>query len=172
MLHLSLAAVDRGDAHLREQVPPDHPMWEGTGVELARPLEVDLKATEVGDSVLVRGTLATTVRQACRRCLEPVEQEVNEHVDLLFASPVDDEDNVADDGEVYPLPARGDDVDLTDAVREQVLLQVPQFTLCREECRGLCPQCGTDLNEGACECVPEQGSSPWDALKNVEFDDD
>jgi len=49
---------------------------------------------------------------------------------------------------------------------------VPQFTLCREECRGLCPQCGTNLNDGACECVPEQASSPWDALKNVEFDND
>jgi uncharacterized protein len=61
---------------------------------------------------------------------------------------------------------------LTVAVREQVLLQVPQFTLCREECRGLCPTCGADLNEGACECVPEQGASPWDALKDVKFDHD
>jgi uncharacterized protein len=170
MLHLSLAAVDRGDAHLREQVPPDHAMWNDTGVELAAPLEVDLTATDVGEGVLVRGTLATTVRQACRRCLEPVEQEVREHVDLLFTEPAQGDDDV-DDGEVYPLPARGDDLDLTDAVREQVLLQVPQFTLCREECRGLCPTCGANLNDGACECVPEQASSPWDALKNVKFED-
>ncbi|HEU4562628.1 MAG TPA: DUF177 domain-containing protein [Longimicrobium sp.] len=170
MLHLNLAAVDRGEVRLKEQVPPDHPMWEGTGVELAAPLEVDLTANEVGDGVLVRGTLSTTVRTACRRCVEPVEQEVREDVYLLFASPVEGEDDV-DDGEVYPLPARGDDLDLTDAVREQVLLQVPQFALCREECRGLCPQCGTNLNEGACECVPEQAGSPWDALKNVKFED-
>jgi len=169
MLHLSLMAVDRGDGHLREQVPPDHPMWKDTGVELTRPLDVDLTATNVGEGILVRGTLATSVRQACRRCLEPVEQELREHVDLLFAEPVEGEDD-ADDGEIYFLPTRGDDLDLTTAVREQVLLQVPEFTLCREECRGLCPTCGTDLNAGACECVPEQASSPWDALKNVEFD--
>jgi len=169
MLHLSLAAVDRGDARLREQVPPDHAMWKDTGVELARPLEVDLTATDVGEGVLVRGTLATTVRQACRRCLDPVERHVREHVDLLFTEPQPGEEEV-DDGEVYPLPARGDDLDLTAAVREQVLLQVPEFTLCREECRGLCPSCGANLNDGACECVPEPAPGPWDALKNVEFD--
>jgi len=144
-------------------------MWNGTGVELASPLEVDLTATDVGEGVLVRGTLAATVRQACRRCLEPVERKVREHVDLLFTEPQPGEEEV-DDGEVYLLPTRGDHLDLTDAVREQVLLQVPEFTLCREECRGLCPSCGADLNDGACECVPEQAQSPWDALKNVKFD--
>lgn len=171
MLHLNLAAVDRGEVRLREQVPPDHPMWEDTGVELTAPVEVDLTANSVGEGVLVRGTLKTRVRQPCRRCLEPVDAEIGDHVDLLFAAPVDGDDEM-DDGEVYPLPARGDDLDLTVAVREQVLLQVPQFTLCREECRGLCPTCGADLNEGACECVPEQGASPWDALKDVKFDHD
>jgi uncharacterized protein len=166
MLHLNLAGVDRGDVSLREQVPPGHPMWADTGIELTEPLEVDLTAHSVGDGVLVRGTLRTTVRQQCRRCLVPVEQEVDTHVDLLF---VEEDEEGGDDGEVYPLP-RGDDLDLTGAVREQVLLQAPEFTLCREECRGLCPTCGADLNEGACECVPDEAESPWDALKNVKFD--
>jgi uncharacterized protein len=170
MLHLSLAAVDRGEVALREEVPPDHPMWTESGVELARPLQVELTAREVGDGVLVRGTLRTAVRHACRRCLEPVQHEVDEHVDLFFAAPMEGEDEGADDGEVYPLPPRGDLLDLTDAVREQVVLAAPEFALCREECRGLCPTCGTDLNQGACDCVPEAAPTPWDALKNVTFD--
>lgn len=168
MLHLNLAGVDRGEVSLREQVPPDHPMWNDTGVELTQPLDVDLTARSVGDGVLVRGTLRTRVRLACRRCLAPVDRDVDEHVDLLFTAHSDEDDGL--DGEVYFLPARGDDLDLTDAVREQVLLQAPEFTLCREECRGLCPTCGTDLNEEACECVPEAAPSPWDALKHVKFD--
>ena len=169
MLNLSLAAVDRGEVRIREQVPPDHPMWEDTRVELGSPLDVDLTARAVGDGVLVRGTLRTTVRLACRRCLAPVEREVDETVDILF-EPIapDEEDDLS--GEVYPLPDRGDDLDLTAAVREQVLLEVPEFALCREECAGLCPICGTDLNQGACDCVPEAAPSPWDALKNVKFD--
>jgi uncharacterized protein len=168
MLHLSLAAVDRGEVTLREEVPPEHPMWEGSGVELAGPLEVDLAANDVGEGVLVRGTLRGAVRLDCRRCLQPVEHPVDEHVDLLFAPPAEGEDD-ADDGEVYPLP-RGDELDLTDAVREHVVLAAPEFALCREECRGLCPTCGTDLNQGACDCVPEAAPTAWDALKNVTFD--
>lgn len=171
MLHLNLAAVDRGEVTLREEVPPDHPMWDGSGVELVKPLRVDLAAMSVGDGVLVRGTLRTAVRLACRRCLTPVEQEIDEHVDLLFAPPMEGDDEDADDGEVYPLPARGDDLDLTSAVREQVLLQAPAFALCSDECRGICPTCGADLNQGECACVPEAAPTPWDALKNVKFDD-
>lgn len=166
MLKLSLAAVDRGEVRIQEQVPPDHPMFEGVGVELSRPLDVDLAARSVGDDVFVRGTLRTTVRLACRRCLSPVEQDVDETVDLLFAEA--GEEDV--DGEVYTLPARGDELDLTDAVREQVLLDLPEFALCGEECRGLCPTCGANLNEGACECVPEAAPSPWDALKKLKLD--
>jgi uncharacterized protein len=71
---------------------------------------------------------------------------------------------------VYPLPARGDELDLREAVREQLLLRAPRFALCREECRGLCPTCGADRNQDDCGCVPEPAVSPWDALKNVTFD--
>lgn len=168
MLHLSLAAVDRGEVTLREEVPPDHPMWTDAGVTLAKPLEVDLAAKDVGDGVLVRGTLRGAVKLECRRCLQPVEHEIDEHVDLFFAPPMEGAED-GDDGEVYPLP-RGDELDLTDAVREQVVLAAPEFALCSEACRGLCPTCGADLNQGACDCVPERPASPWDALKDVTFD--
>jgi uncharacterized protein len=169
MLHLSLAAVDRGEVTLREEVPPEHPMWSGTGVALVRPLQVDLTAREVGDAVLVRGSLRTAVRLSCRRCLEPVESEIDAHVDLLFAAPMEGEEE-GDDGEVYPLPPRGDDLDLTGAVREHVVLETPALALCREDCRGLCPSCGADLNDGACECAPQAVPTAWDALKTVKFD--
>ena len=168
MLNVSLTALDRGEVVVREQIPTDDPMWEGSGVTLASPLDVDLTARQVGDGVFVRGRLRTTVRQACRRCLSTVEQPVDDVVDMLFDTLGEDEEEAS--GEVYPLPARGDELDLRDAVREQVLLRAPEFALCSEECRGLCPQCGTDLNQGECGCVPDQAESPWDALRNVKFD--
>jgi uncharacterized protein len=168
MLKVSLTALDRGDVHVREQVSPDDPMWEGAGLTLAAPLDVDLTARSVGEGVYLRGRLRTTVRLACRRCLTSVEQPVDDVVDLLF-EPLGPDD-VGADGEVYPLPERGDEVDLRDAVREQLLLRAPEFVLCTEACRGLCPQCGTDLNTGDCDCVPVQAESPWNALKNVKFD--
>lgn len=168
MLKVSLSALDRGEVNVREQVASDDPMWEGSGLTLAQPLDVDLAARSVGEGVLVRGRLRTTVRLACRRCLVPVEREVDDIVDLLY-EPLGPDDEEAE-GEVYPLPARGDELDLRDAVREQLLLRAPEFALCSEECRGLCPSCGTDRNTGECDCVPEQAASPWAALKNVKFD--
>ena len=168
MLKVSLTALDRGEVVVREQIPQDDPMWEGAGLTLAAPLDVDLTARSVGEGVFVRGRLRTTVRQACRRCLTSVEQPVDDVVDLFF-EPLTPEDEDAD-GEVYPLPARGDELDLREAVREQLLLRAPEFVLCSEACRGLCPTCGTDLNTSPCDCVPETAASPWDALKNVKFD--
>ncbi|HEX2077876.1 MAG TPA: DUF177 domain-containing protein [Longimicrobium sp.] len=168
MLKVSLAALDRGEVRVREQVPPDDPMWEGAAVELAAPLEVDLTARSVGDGVLARGRLRTTVRLACRRCLASVEQPVDESVDMLFDTLGPDEEEA--EGEVYPLPARGDELDLREAVREQLLLRAPEFAVCRDECRGLCPGCGADRNQGECGCAPEPAASPWDALKSVTFD--
>ena len=168
MLKVSLKALERGEVAVREQVAPDDPMWEGAGFELAEPLHVDLTAREVGDGVFVRGRLRTRVRLACRRCLAPVELPVDDTVDLLYETLADDEQEA--DGEVYPLPPRGDTLDLGEAVREQLLLRAPAFALCREACRGLCPRCGADLNESECDCVPETAESPWDALKNVKFD--
>jgi uncharacterized protein len=167
MLKVSLGALDRGEVHLRERVPPGDPVWSDAGIELTAPLDVDLSARSVGEGVLVRGRLRTTVQVACRRCLTPVEREIDDTVDLLF-EPLAEEDEDAG-GEVYPIP-RGPDLDLGEAIREQILLRAPEFVLCRETCRGFCPRCGTDLNAGACDCVPEQAPSPWDALKNVKFD--
>jgi uncharacterized protein len=89
-------------------------------------------------------------------------------VDFLFDELKEDEEEA--EGEVYPLPARGDEVDLTDAVREQVLLRVPQYVLCREDCRGLCPKCGADLNAAPCDCAPDEPVSPWSALNKIKFD--
>jgi uncharacterized protein len=168
MLKVSLTALDRGEVRVREQVPPDDPMWEGAELTLAEPLDVDLTAREVGEGVFVRGRLRTTVRLACRRCLASVEQPVDDTVDLLYQTLGPDDEEA--EGEVYPLPARGDELDLREAVREQLLLRAPQFALCSEECRGLCPTCGADRNQGDCGCVPEPAVSPWDALKNVTFD--
>jgi uncharacterized protein len=168
MLKLNLSAVDRREEHVREEIPPDHPMWNGTELVLSEPVRVDLHARSVGEGIFVRGTLRAKIKVPCRRCLAAAEREVDETVDFLFQELEEgDEDAV---GEVYPLPPKAAEVDLSEAVREQLLLRVPQYVLCREECRGLCPRCGADLNEASCDCGPEEEPSPWDALKKIRFD--
>ncbi len=169
MLNFSLTAVARGPVRLRELVPVDHPIWEDAGFSLGEPLRVDLEASEVGEGILVRGEFEGTIAAECRRCLAEVPVKLQDRVDLLF-EPLSDSEEEDLAGEVYPLPDRGDVLDVSEALREQILLRVPDYVLCSEDCRGLCPQCGTDLNRANCDCAPPAEPSPWEALKKVRFD--
>jgi uncharacterized protein len=166
---LSLAAVAREPVHLRQEIPAHFLHLEESGLELSAPVRVDLEARMVGEGVLVRGEIEAEIAGECRRCLTPVPVRIQDTVDLLF-EPLSEEEEVELSGEVYPLPERGDQLELIPALREQLVLKVPDFVVCSESCRGLCPQCGTDLNRTTCECVPEAGPSSWDALKNIKFD--
>ena len=169
MLKLSLSAVSRASVRLQGELAPDDLVWNDSGVALVEPLRVELEAQSVGEGVLVRGELRGVLDGACRRCLKPVRVAIEDHVELLFESLTEEEEaDLA--GEVYPFPARGDELDLTMAIREQVLLRAPDYVVCSEDCQGLCPRCGADRNARECGCVPEEPSSPWDALKNIEFD--
>ena len=169
MLNLSLTALAREPVRLREQIPPDDPLWNDAGFRLLSPLQIDLEGRFVGEGVLVRGEVEAEIDAECRRCLTPVPIRIRDTVDLLF-EPLSAEDEADLGGEIYPLPERGDTLELGEAIREQLLLRIPNFVVCSEDCRGLCPQCGAELNKTTCECVPEEAPSPWTALKNVKFD--
>jgi len=166
---LSLAAVSRGEVEVRGEVAPDDPLWDGTDLALQEPLRVELRAQPVGEGILVRGRMSTRLVLECRRCLKEVPTEVDASVDMLY-EPLERLEADELGGEVYPIPPRSGELDLGPALREQLVLQVPDFVVCDEACRGLCPQCGADLNETTCSCVPEENESPWDALRKLKFD--
>jgi uncharacterized protein len=169
MLNLNLADVEREVVHLRKEIAPDDPIWQDTDLRLSRPIQLDLEARMVGEGVLVRGEMEGEVIAECRRCLVEVPVSIKDEIGLLYED-LSPEDEVELSGEVYPLPERGDELDLTPAIREQFLLRVPDYVVCSESCRGLCPKCGTDLNQMTCDCVPEEEPSPWGALKDIKFD--
>ena len=91
---------------------------------------------------------------------------VSDDVHLIFVEAGEEE---IDDPDVYVIDARARELDLRPAVREHWLLAAPAFALCREDCKGLCPTCGADLNAGPCDCPP-LSDSRWDALRNARPD--
>ncbi|MGH7720611.1 MAG: YceD family protein [Gemmatimonadaceae bacterium] len=99
----------------------------------------------------------------CRRCLSTAEVQVADDVHLIIA---EENDEDADDPDVFRIPRGVQLLDLRAAIREHWLLSVPAFALCRDECKGLCPRCGADLNAGACGCPPETDSR-WESLRTV-----
>jgi uncharacterized protein len=113
---------------------------------------VTLEAVAGGMSAV--GVVEAPWAGACRRCLRPTAGRVRAAVRELYTEGGDGEDT-------YPL--HGDDVDLEPLVRDAVLLELPVTTLCRPDCKGLCPTCGADWNEGPCSCAPP-ADPRWAAL--------
>lgn len=168
MLIVDLGRLSReGRLRLEQDVAPDHALWAGLDFRFSGPVRVRMEAQMVGHDVLVRGRVEGEILRECRRCLEPLKIRLDEEVSMYFRADIAEAD--AEDEEVYALPERGD-LDLAPAIREQVVLAVPQFALCREECRGLCPTCGIDLNQAECDCEVAEVDDRWAALRRINFE--
>lgn len=166
--------------HRRFEVPPERvaewvkgmPMRDALGAPEGDPdaghgvADLDLYAD--GTHVFAAGTFKGDVTVACSRCVEPVKLPIDEKVRVTFMPPhelpADDEDAGAADPEAEGaevaeedldlFPYDGESVDLEPLFREQFVLAVPFAPLCREDCKGLCPQCGIDRNTSTCTCEP------------------
>jgi uncharacterized protein len=108
------------------------------------------------DQFRVVGKVRTTIELVCGRCLEPFRAPVDEAFDVLFlphtGAPSEDEKKVEDD-DLTTAFYRDHVIDLGQLLQEQFYLAVPMKPLCREDCRGLCPLCGNNLNSGTCACA-------------------
>ena len=117
------------------------------------------------------GEFSTRVQVNCARCLEPVTHNLAANFELLYrpqGSDAGKEEISITDVEADIGYYQGDGLLLEDVLREQVLLAVPFRTVCREECKGLCPQCGKNLNQGDCKCPPPPPvDTRWDALRDL-----
>lgn len=166
MLVVNLVRLAReGRARIDAAIPPGDPFWEDLDVEPRTPLSVDLEVQQAGADVVVHGTVRGAFELPCRRCLEPAVTEIDEELGVLYRA--EGTEGVEDGGDVLPLPDRGTELDLSEPVREQVLLAVPRFVYCREDCKGLCVTCGANLNETTCECVPEELDDRWAPLRQL-----
>ena len=150
MFEVDIRELRRGPVETIGTLAPDDPAFQGLDLPLAGPLSVEGQLQETSDGEYFwRATLAGTVRTECRRCLTEVSSPVEVDVSVMFSTDPD----AADDPSVYPLNEDSRAVDVRAAVREELALVFPAFPLCREDCAGLCPTCGADLNAGRCACT-------------------
>lgn len=168
MLLVDLNRLAReGRARLEVDIPTDAAFWQGLELTPQSPLEVRLDVQPAGPDVVVRGRIRGTFEQACRRCLEPVAVPVDEELARLYRAGEELEDVESED--VLPLPEHAE-LDLSEPVREQVLIAVPRYVYCRDDCRGLCPQCGTNWNESECDCTTDEVDERWAPLRQLKSD--
>ena len=126
-------------------------------IVLTAPLVGSVKLIHTADGVLVLGDLKTSAELICDRCLEPfiaeltlyIEEEYHPTVDVSTGSPIE----LEPDQEKETLIDESHIVDLQEVLRQDLLLALPMHPICHPNCAGLCPYCGQNLNEGACECT-------------------
>ena len=143
-------------------------------VSLAGPAEVKGTVRRSGHAVAVDGRIKTRVKLECDRCLKPVERPVSADFSLEYITGADYESSsvaVLSEEEMSVSVFDGESIDVDEIVKEQILLAVPARTLCREDCKGICPECGIDLNTGQCNCAAEDVDPRWAALKSFKKTD-
>jgi len=162
MLSFDRSSLETKAARVDGKLAPDDPIWLADDPRPVNGLDVTGRLSSAGEErFYFSGHMPGEVEVECRRCLAPARGKVDEDLHLLFADATDEE---SDDSDVYMLEPRATTVDLRPALREQWLLAAPGFALCREDCKGLCPTCGKDLNQGPCECKPVVDPR-WAALR-------
>ena len=163
MLRFDLRELSNGPVETQAELSLQDPLFEGLAVTLAEPVRVAGRLQGTGEGRYYwHGHLHTAVAGECRRCLTPVHAPVAVEVGALFTSAAD----AGDDPDAYRLQSHDTEVDLRPVVLEELALAAPQFLVCRDDCRGLCPTCGKDLNAGPCGCTPG-GDPRWRALADL-----
>lgn len=143
--------------------------WNGDAISFERPVTFSGTYMLAGETVVLRGVARATVRSRCARCLAPALTDVSAAVEEAFTRDEERASDPADDQYRYS----GHVLELTDAVRTALLLELPSRILCKEDCKGLCPVCGQDLNVKTCSCRREfEGRKPFSALASLLDEDE
>lgn len=157
--------LQSGAAQVQADLPATDPVWLVGDARPTGGVHVEGRLSAAGEGrFYFSGRLSGTVALECRRCLTGVSTDVSEDVHVLVA-PEGDE-TTEDDPDVFQYDAGTGRVDLRSAIREAWLLAAPAFVQCREDCKGLCLRCGSDLNAGPCKCTPATDAR-WDALQQA-----
>ena len=140
---------------IRKSYAPGSIDYHSSEIKQVAPLEVTATAELLEGQIRIEGQLETKIEMVCARCLEPVIEDVNRSFDLFY-SPLPKgakpkEDQLKDDDTEIAF-FEGDGLFLADVLREQVLLALPLKVICQSDCRGLCPNCGANLNHEECRC--------------------
>ncbi|MEI6971702.1 MAG: DUF177 domain-containing protein [bacterium] len=116
-------------------------------------IKYKIRVSCAGDSVVASGVVSAELEVECARCTESFRLEVS---DKEFAA-------------TREVANKNESIDLTPDIRESIILAFPTTPLCAPDCRGLCPQCGINLNKRECSCVIPNEDGWWSALNNLQL---
>ena len=171
-----------GLSHIRQPETEFHKVFQPADVPgvdeeytVVAPVNLRMVIHKDQDRFRLVGTVTTALELACSRCLEPFTIPVDRAFDLRYLpagasapeSDDDDEEIEVEEDDVALTFYRDEQIDLNDLLREQFYLALPMKPLCKDDCRGICPQCGTNRNTAPCECTPQWEDPRLAGLKTL-----
>jgi uncharacterized protein len=155
-MQLDLTRYRQPLAHFSRTFKPEEVAEPGDAYRIVAPVTLAFEVHKDKERFRLVGTVVTELELPCSRCLEAFRLPVNASFDLRYhpASEMSqDEEREVEDDDLGTSYYRDDQIDLNELLREQFYLALPMKPLCDEACQGLCPQCGTNLNTGSCNCA-------------------
>ena len=144
--------IDRPGASVSFSVSVDlSDLCYGVSYPVSEPVLAEGNVRNTAGVLVMQGSITTTIHGICDRCASEFHRKVEFPIDVVLVTKLESEEN--EDEWVFPL--EGDSADLDDIVRTVFVLNLDSKLLCKEDCKGLCPQCGKNLNDGPCNCRKE-----------------
>lgn len=171
-MRIELDKLDGASARFTHTYESEELVLDDEHARLTEPPQVACRVNRSAHEVRLQGTITARAEVDCDRCLTQVSVPVETTFDVTYVPATDyKETNAAElQAEDLSLSVYEDEaIDIDELVREQVLLALPTRALCLEDCKGLCPVCGTNRNENSCECETGETDPRWTALKDLRF---
>lgn len=135
-------------------------VYNNETIEILKPIQIKGKVNVLQGVAELKLSVSTRLRYVCSRCLEPFEVDLDLMVDEKVSKDEQEDENVI-------TLEEGDVLDIRDVVMNNIYLALPLKVLCKEDCKGLCQDCGKNLNEGQCNCTHEEVDPRLSALKDM-----
>jgi uncharacterized protein len=168
---LNLNKIRTAHERIERTYPPESFAADRDAFTVAAPVSLVFDLYKDKDQYRLVGRVTTTLELPCSRCTEPFTLPVEAAFDLRYhpqsANTGEGERELQDD-DLSDAYYEDETIDLGQLMREQFLLALPMKPLCRDDCRGLCPVCGTNLNRGTCDCKRDWDDPRLAALKALQ----
>lgn len=170
MLSLNLAKIRTAEEHVERVYEPAQLGGENDVYTVVRPVSLVIDIRKDKDKFHLVGRVKTTLEMPCSRCLEPFTVDVDAPFDLRYQPHAEhhgggDREVEADDMDTAFY--ENDEIDLGQLMEEQFYLSLPMKPLCQDDCKGLCSNCGTNLNRATCDCNTTWEDPRLEALKGL-----
>jgi len=172
MLLLNLNKIRTAHERFDEVYAPDQ-LGADDDFRVVTPISLGFDIFKDKDQFRLAGRVQTTLELPCSRCLEPFTLPVDQSFDLRYQPHVEntgDGERAIEEDDLTTAFYENDAIDLGQLMREQFFLALPMKPLCRDDCRGLCPNCGINWNNGACDCKQGWEDPRLAALKTLTVD--